>query len=247
MAANRKHLVEKRKVPKYIHIKKELGKRIEGMELGNNQLDTESTLAKEMGVSIATIRQAIDELIADGLVTRIQGKGIFGRPQVCTLPMRIDQDQNFRDMLSRNGYRVSVEQRVKGILTASENFSKRLPKLNGSSVYSYHWTFFADDTPAVIFRVEVPEDLVLNEFESNVPQFTLRHSLEELCGQKYIYTVAWSRAALDGDACKRFSIPTDTPLTVWDEVFYNLEDRHICYTEILFNPQIMDFSFVCYF
>ena len=42
-------------------------------------IPTEAELAREHGVSVGTVRKAIDLLVADGIVERIQGKGTFVR------------------------------------------------------------------------------------------------------------------------------------------------------------------------
>ena len=64
--------------PKYEVIKEIL---VEGLESGHydpgSALPSENTLIRKLGVARNTIRQAIDELVKDGLVKRIQGKGNY--------------------------------------------------------------------------------------------------------------------------------------------------------------------------
>lgn len=71
-------------VPLYGQVLGVIRQRIyEGYYPPNSQLQPEDQLAAEFGVSRATIRQAVSELLKEGLVDRKQGKGTFVLP---TLP-----------------------------------------------------------------------------------------------------------------------------------------------------------------
>lgn len=66
--------------PLYRIIKLEITRRLSGGEWGPGEaLPTEKTLATEFGVSIGTIRRAMDELVAEHVVVRQQGRGTFLR------------------------------------------------------------------------------------------------------------------------------------------------------------------------
>lgn len=72
--------MESLSVPKYVQIKNNLIKIIEedGLKEGD-LLPSETFLATSYGVSRVTVRQAIDQLVREGLVYKIQGKGTFYR------------------------------------------------------------------------------------------------------------------------------------------------------------------------
>lgn len=63
-------------VPKYIAVRDNLRKRIDLME-PDEQLPPEVELCKQYNVSRITLRHAVDNLILEGLLVRIQGKGTF--------------------------------------------------------------------------------------------------------------------------------------------------------------------------
>ncbi len=235
------------RVPKYQLIKKQLLKTICALKPGSNKLKTEQELAEELGASRATVRQAMDDLVGDGYITRWQGKGVFGHPRVCDMEMRIDQDMNFRTLLARCGYRVSVTQSHSRNAKATELFAHRIPEIRGGDVYAFDWNYYADDTPAIICRVETPQALVVNPFDDNIPPLTLKDRFMKLCNLEYAFTTIWWRAAHDLAASEMFKIGSLTPLVVWDELFYDLHDNLICYNEIVFNPTIIDFSMINHF
>lgn len=65
-------------IPLYYQIKEQLKNYIESEKLpAHSSLPTEDELAKQYGVSRLTVRNAMKELISEGIIYRIQGKGTF--------------------------------------------------------------------------------------------------------------------------------------------------------------------------
>jgi GntR family transcriptional regulator len=65
-------------MPRYRWIRGELLKRIiEGKLRRGDPLPPEGQIAREYGVSLGTVRKAVDELVALDVVARVQGKGLF--------------------------------------------------------------------------------------------------------------------------------------------------------------------------
>lgn len=235
--------IRDRREPKYKKALRHIKMAIKELSPGNNALETEEKLATRLGMSRATIRQATDEMIQQGFITRIQGKGMFGHPQVDSLKMRVDMDSNFRDHLTRSGYRVSVTQSQAEIKPASKEMLRKRPEFSETMVYSFQWSYYADETPAIICRIEIPMDLVIKPM-SELPSLTLKDTLKDICNLDFSYTIAWLRAVLDKKACDDFNLAIEAPLLVWDEYFYDLFDNLICYNEIFFHPEIMDMSMI---
>ena len=62
----------------YLQVKRELLRRIEALQWGPGHcLPSERELAAELGVSIGTLRRAVDELVHEQVLVRRQGKGTF--------------------------------------------------------------------------------------------------------------------------------------------------------------------------
>jgi GntR family transcriptional regulator len=62
--------------PRYYRIQMEIRKRIEsGVWLPGEMIPTESRIAEDHHVSLGTVRRAIQDLVTDGLLYRMQGKG----------------------------------------------------------------------------------------------------------------------------------------------------------------------------
>ncbi|MDB5413519.1 MAG: hypothetical protein JWR10_1854 [Rubritepida sp.] len=63
--------------PKYLHVRRILLDRIEGMMRAGDQLPTEHALCAEFAVSRETIRSALAALEQDGIIERTRGRGTF--------------------------------------------------------------------------------------------------------------------------------------------------------------------------
>ena len=65
-------------VPLYLQVKDQLQKKIvDGKQEPGSVIPSEQSLAKMFGTSMSTIRQAINLLVAEGVLSKKQGKGTF--------------------------------------------------------------------------------------------------------------------------------------------------------------------------
>ena len=75
----------------------------------NNKLPREELLAKIIGVSRITIRQALNDLAAEGVVFRRQGKGTFVNVDSLNIKVRFNPCMEFSQMIRNSGYQPSVK------------------------------------------------------------------------------------------------------------------------------------------
>lgn len=73
-------------IPKYYQVELALKERISALPAGT-ALPSEPDLAREYGVSRATLRTAINELVGLGLLRKIQGRGTFVSDASITFPL----------------------------------------------------------------------------------------------------------------------------------------------------------------
>ncbi|MEG1430228.1 MAG: GntR family transcriptional regulator, partial [Oscillospiraceae bacterium] len=90
--------------------KSEIYRYIKGMDLKkNNKLPREEALAEQIGVSRITIRQALNDLSAEGTVFRRQGKGTFVNVDSLNIKVKFSPCMEFSQMIQNSGYTPSVK------------------------------------------------------------------------------------------------------------------------------------------
>lgn len=234
-------------IPRYLQAKHYLLERIKRLSPGNNQLEPENTLTEKLGMSRETVRKAMTSLIQDGVITRRHGKGNFGHPAVSNLGMRIDINSDFRRLLGESGYQVRTVRSESRLSYPSQGMLVRMPESSGKEVVSFILSIFGDDELAIQGDVELLKDIVRKmptsgEYTENMDSF-----LKDHCSTESNHTTAWLLAEHEPTVAQRFSLPPDTPLLCWEEVYYNLYDEKMGYVKIHFNPRIMDISMMLKF
>ncbi len=231
----------------YLQVKDYLLEKIKIMEPRNNQLEPENLLASKLKVSRQTIRQAMSDLIREGVISRWHGKGNYGHPNVMNLSMRIDQKSDFKLFLEERGYTVKM------ILTDSERtdsswaMQKRIPEAGGKKIVSFEKYYYADNELAVHCKYEFFEEYLKNPIIGEIVEGDFNYFLKKYCTIDSTYTLAWMRAGQNNEIAQKFVIDQGTSFLIWDEVFFNHLDQKIFFVEVYFNPKIMDLSFNCTF
>lgn len=99
--------------------KEAIQKYIGNMDLKlETKLPREETLADMLGVSRITVRQALADLAAEGIVFRKQGKGTFVNRAAMSIAVTFNPVMEFMQMIQKSGYQPSMKllsfQEVKG-------------------------------------------------------------------------------------------------------------------------------------
>lgn len=96
-------------IPLSQQAKQQIHKYISNMNLKeSNKLPREEQLAEIIGVSRITIRKALDDLAAEGIVFRRQGKGTFVNIDSLNIKVKFNPAMEFTLMIRESGYEPSV-------------------------------------------------------------------------------------------------------------------------------------------
>jgi GntR family transcriptional regulator len=120
----------------------------------DSAIPSERELMRLTGLSRMTVRQAIDSLTREGLLTRIHGRGTF------IVPERVEQDirgvYSFSERLRAEGRAVSTQVLEAGQLPANLDEATQLQIPDGDWIYRLVRLRCVDDEPVALNVVRIP-------------------------------------------------------------------------------------------
>lgn len=142
----------------YFQIKEDLARRIGSGEFSvDERIPSELDLAQQYNVSRPTIRQAILELVQDGVVTRARGRGTFVLPPVIVSDAHAFT--SFADEMRQKGIEHAAQLISARQLAADETIAKDLHIALGAPIYEIVRSRLGNGTPLVVRTMQIPEAL----------------------------------------------------------------------------------------
>lgn len=210
-----------------------------------NKLPGEEELAGLMGVSRATVREALSSLARFGYITKKQGKGNYGHPTIANLPPRLDLTTDFLDLLKGQGRSPRVVHRG---LMLTRDFSPEagvaLGLTAGDEVVKLDRIYYLDDLPAILAEIEIPSQRLQQLPEGEVGNLTFKDFYETYCTGELVKMIINIKSRIYPRGAELFNIDTATPLLWWEERWLTLEDEPACYASIYFNPWMTSITMV---
>lgn len=143
-------------LPVYYQVKEIIRREIvAGVYPSGSKIPSEHQLQERFGVSRATVRQALADLVVDGLLTKRQGKGTF------VSPPKIEDDllgmSTFKQQMDRQNKQVAVRLLSTGTTVASRRESDLYALADGENVFRVVRLVDVEDAPVFIEFWEIPE------------------------------------------------------------------------------------------
>lgn len=217
--------------PAFVRLARHIRERIIGGEwLPGQLLPGEEAFAKEMKVSVGTVRKAFDVLSGQGLVTRHRGRGTF----VARATNERAFTSFFRLVDRRDGVRRLPVDAILLRERASADDSERtvLRLAEGELVYRLRRRRTLDGTPLVFETITFPYSRVgANEWGSDdAPAHLVYSFLEQQCSVSIGRVEDRLQAcALPADIAEGFGLPTGHPVLLTMRVGYDLQGMPVEY------------------
>lgn len=164
--------------PLYYQLRQQIRNNIiDGTWPAGHELPSEPKLAKELNVSRATVKQAYDGLVNEGLIKRAQGKGTF----VCYQQSEFDiiQEPNFYQRMDSFGAKQQARIIESGYIPSDEFVSKRLNVEPGTEICYFKRVRYINDAPSIIQTVYIRKEYAVGLLESELESISFHQYIEE--------------------------------------------------------------------
>jgi GntR family transcriptional regulator len=159
-------LVRRRSALKHVEVSDFLRSMATEELQAGDPVPSERELCDKFGVSRMTVRQAVDTLVVEGLLQRVQGSGTFvARPKV-DLQVRLT---SFSEEMRRRGMQPSVRNLRAEEIPAAGAVARALEMSPGDPVVHLHQLRLADDEPMSVEHTWLPAVLVPGLLDDGPP------------------------------------------------------------------------------
>lgn len=221
-------IAEKKKIPRCVTVYNQLFSMIkEGEFIQEEKLPTEPELAKKMGVSRTTLRQALSLLREDGMIKNIQGKGnfIIGSVEKCDRGLEV-LEQPVVTALNLPIDEMEIEFHLE---TGAEYSNKVLERKTAVVVYADIW--YKHQGEAVAYTLSIlPIETILEENIDLAQEENLLQFLTEGLYQKAKYSeLQVMQSEMDNFYEMKYEICKDENIYLLQEALYSKNKYPIVY------------------
>lgn len=196
-------------VPVYYQLKAIIHKRIESGEyIEGGIIPSERELAKDFGISRMTVRQALNQMVAEGSLTREKGRGTF----VAKHKIQQMNISSFSETVRGKGMVPSTKVLYFKKENAGDDVSSILSLAKDEQVYVIKRLRFANEIPVGLEQVFIP---VI--YCPNLESHQLEASLYQLINEKYGFSIDYMDNIIEAsvttaDERRLLNISTSTPV-----------------------------------
>lgn len=209
------------------------------------RLPSEPQLAKELGVSRATLREAMRSFEGQGLIRRRQGKGTFVVQHPRVIESGLEVLESLETLAQRIGLEVHMGECTITRLNADALVAEGLRVEPGTVVVRVERVIHADSRPVAFLIDILPEDILtpeeLNEgFTGSVLDFLLHRGVPQLADS---FTEIRAVAA-PSDIARRLEIQRGDVLLMFQAQLFDAGGRVVDFSQSYFLPGYFRFHVV---
>lgn len=157
------------RTPIYLQLREIVRSKIEeGEYLPGMAIPSENKLAETFGINRLTVRNAVEALVHEGILQRVQGKGVFVVGD--KYEEALEELGGFVTSPSIRNKRVSIKELEKSLRYAGDKYSNFFDIAQNDLIFDIRHLNYVDDVPLSLEQIFVPEDVLpqLKDVNSSV-------------------------------------------------------------------------------
>ena len=215
---------------------------VEGIQSGSladedGLLPSEAILSRRLGVSRATLREALSQLEQASLIVRRHGIGTFVSPGHPLVGLGLEELQSIETLAQRTGVAIHMGTSEIRVRAAAPGEAEALKVSEETPVLAFQRVMMSGERPIAFLIDVVPTDVLDpkelgDTFDGSVLDFLLRRRDPAL---QHSYTEL-SEEAADTDLAHRLQMPVGDPLLKFTAQLYAATGRVVDYSLSYFSP-----------
>ncbi len=198
-------------------------------------LPRESVLSEQLGISRTQLRDILASLEREGFITRRHGIGTVINHHVLKVPVRMDIEVEFLEMIRRSGYDAAVKSIQTSEIEADNLIAKQLQITLHAPILRVERVCTADGKPAIYCEDYIAKSLVEGSYNDEDLQLPIFYFLRKICNtEPHLDLTEIHPAVADEKLSAIFECSVGTPLLYLEEVDYNIDGRPILYSKEYF-------------
>ncbi len=204
----------------------------EGAYRYSGKLPPEGVLAERLNISRTQLRDSLAQLEREGFISRHQGVGTVINRHVLAVPVRMDMEIEFFEMISQSGHEPSLLSSSYETIPANEVVASHLAITPGDAVLRVERLIGADGKPAIFCEDYIPGMLIKKkEYTQEDLKKPIFSFLKQFCGLEAHMDLTEVRPDVATAALAEiFQVPVGTPLLYLDELDYDKEGMPMLYS-----------------
>lgn len=161
------------RMPIYLQLREIVRSKIEeGEYLPGMAIPSENKLAETFGINRLTVRNAVEALVNEGILQRVQGKGVFVVGD--KYEEVLEEHGGFVTTPAPRNKRVSMKELDKTLRYAGDKYSNFFDIAQDDLIFDIRHLNYLDDTPLSLEQIFVPEEVLpqLRDVNSSVFSMT---------------------------------------------------------------------------
>jgi GntR family transcriptional regulator len=218
-------------IPLYIQLEEIFSERIASGEWKvGKTLPNETQLCKEFDVSRGPVRQALNQLVREGILNRKQGRGTV------VLPPKIENDlssfYSFTTLIEHSHMRPSMCLLAFETVSIEGNAAKQLNLTSGTRVFKIRRLRLADDEPLILETVYVPEYICAGLNENEITTAPLYKILKDHYGVTLLRSKQFFEPTVANEIeAQVLEIRKEAPVLLIQNVSYAIGNRPVVFSK----------------
>jgi len=232
--------------PRYVQIEESLHALLKtGGYRPGDKLPPEPALAQQIGVSRATLREALRSLEQQGIINRKQGVGTFVSLRPPYIESGLESLESMEMLLASRQILPVFTQRTVCTEPALPKAAQRLFIAEGEPLTVVTSTVSADGAPVAYLLEVTPVTFVAPDAAKRCSGSLLHHLLTNSENGDVAYAVAHITPVHGTEAiCAALGISQQTPLFFIEQTVYNADHQPRFYSRNYYTPNFFDFHVV---